>query len=86
MVLIRLRRCIGWSAPLLFTNPRRQVFSGRDPFTENILITFRNVTEASVFRGETEFILNQFADMTKEEFKAKILMPKRKYPTFENRR
>ena len=24
--LIRLRRCAGWSAPLFFANPRRQVF------------------------------------------------------------
>ena len=24
---IRLRRCAGWSAPVLFLNPRRQVFS-----------------------------------------------------------
>ena len=24
--LIRLRRCAGWSAPVLFANPRRQVF------------------------------------------------------------
>ena len=27
--LIRLRGCAGWSAPLLFANPRRQVFSRR---------------------------------------------------------
>ena len=27
--LIRLRRCAGWSAPVLFANPRRQVFSQR---------------------------------------------------------
>ena len=26
-VLIKLPGCAGWSAPLLFTNPRRQVFS-----------------------------------------------------------
>ena len=29
--LIRLRVCAGWSAPLLFANPRRQVFSRRGP-------------------------------------------------------
>ena len=27
--VIRLRGCAGWSAPLLFANPRRQVFSRR---------------------------------------------------------
>ena len=29
--LIRLRGCAGWSAHLLFANPRRQVFSRRGP-------------------------------------------------------
>ena len=31
--LIRLRRCAGWSAPLLFANHRRQVFLRRGPNT-----------------------------------------------------
>ena len=31
-VLIRLRGCAGWSAPVLFANPRRQVLSRGDPF------------------------------------------------------
>ena len=30
--LIRLRGCAGWSAPVLFANPLRQVFSRRGPF------------------------------------------------------
>ena len=30
--LIRLCGCAGWSAPLLFTNHRRQVFSRHGPF------------------------------------------------------
>ena len=30
--LIRLSGCAGWSAPVLFTNPRRQVFSCHGPF------------------------------------------------------
>ena len=30
--LIRLRRCAGWSAPVLFANPGRQVSSRRGPF------------------------------------------------------
>ena len=30
--LIRLRWCAGWSAPVLFANPRRQVFSRRGPY------------------------------------------------------
>ena len=33
--LISLRRCAGWSAPLLFANPRRQVFSRRGPDGKN---------------------------------------------------
>ena len=31
-VLIRLCICAGWSAPLLFANPRRQVFSRQGPY------------------------------------------------------
>lgn len=34
-------------------------------------------------KGDTEFALNQFADLTKEEFRAKSLMPKRKWPIHE---
>ena len=30
--LIRLRECAGWSASVLFANPRRQVFLRRGPF------------------------------------------------------
>ena len=30
--LIRLRGCAGWSTPLLFTDPQRQVFWPRDPY------------------------------------------------------
>ena len=30
--LTRLRGCAGWSAPVLFTNPRRQGFSRRGPY------------------------------------------------------
>ena len=32
-VLIRLRRCAGWGAPLLFANHRRQVFSRHGPYS-----------------------------------------------------
>ena len=34
--LIRLRRCAGWSAPLLFANPRRQDCSRRNPNKINL--------------------------------------------------
>ena len=36
-VLISLRGCAGWSVPLLFANPRRQVFSRRGPTNPYIL-------------------------------------------------
>ena len=36
--LIRLRGCAGWSAPVLFTNPRRQGFSRRGPYYSCIMI------------------------------------------------
>ena len=35
--LIRLHGCTGWSAPLLFANPRRQVFSRQGPYKEIII-------------------------------------------------
>ena len=37
--LIRLRGCAGWSAPVLLANPRRQVFSGRGPYSVACKIT-----------------------------------------------
>ena len=39
-VLIRLRRCAGWSAPVLFTNPRTLVFSGRGPYYVDTVARF----------------------------------------------
>ena len=36
--LIRLRGCAGWSALLLFANPRRQVFSRRGPDGVNMML------------------------------------------------
>ena len=39
--LIRLRECAGWSAPVLFANPRRQVFSAQiivDIFVSYLLV------------------------------------------------
>ena len=35
--LIRLRGCAGWSAPVLFANPRKQVFSRRGPYGISLL-------------------------------------------------
>ena len=32
--LIRLRGCGGWSAPVLFASPGRQVFSRRGPYSK----------------------------------------------------
>ena len=37
--LIRLRGCAGWSAPVLFANPRRQVFSRRGPYVKCMSIS-----------------------------------------------
>ena len=41
--LIRLRGCAGWSAPVLFTNLRRQIFSRRGP--NNIILIMENRTK-----------------------------------------
>ena len=58
MELIRLRRCAGWSAPLLFANPRRQVFSRQGPivcmlgnfhaFVVHSLLTFQKVLSGTL--------------------------------------
>ena len=40
-VLIGLCECTGWSAPLLFTNQRRQVFSHQGPCPRNYPISFK---------------------------------------------
>ena len=42
--LIRLRGCAGWSAPVLFANPRRQVFSRRGPYLLQEIDTLLAVT------------------------------------------
>ena len=38
-VLFRLHGCPGWSAPLLFANSRREVFSCRGPFGHSMGIS-----------------------------------------------
>ena len=48
--LIRLRRCAGWSAPLLFANPRRQVVSRRGLFDN--MVTLQSI-RASLAEGST---------------------------------
>ena len=35
--LIRLRGCAGWSAPVLFANPRRQVFLRQGPYDGRLI-------------------------------------------------
>ena len=45
--LIRLRGCAGWSAPLLFADPRRQVFSRRGLF--NIVVKCVNFLNEVTF-------------------------------------
>ena len=36
--LISLRGCAGWSAPVLFANSRREVFSRRGPFVASYIL------------------------------------------------
>ena len=38
--LIRLSGCAGWSAPVLFASPRRQVFSRRGPIMAVLVLLF----------------------------------------------
>ena len=61
--LIRLHRCAGWSAPLLFANPRRQVFSRQGPYKTcsptdllemgAIILDMSNVWLVGIFRFQT---------------------------------
>ncbi|CAH1774055.1 unnamed protein product [Owenia fusiformis] len=44
------------------------------------------VERLNVEHNPTEFVMNQFGDMTQSEFKSKILMPPRSAPVFENDR
>ena len=44
--LIRLRGCAGWSAPLLFANHQRQVFSHRDPYGSSLKLTHKPIHKA----------------------------------------
>ena len=67
--LIRLRGCAGWSAPLLFANSRRQVFSRRGPLglhykKENGIVLprhFRKAYHSSVKMSTQLFVpINMF--------------------------
>lgn len=40
----------------------------------------------SMYKGQTEFAVNKYADMSPKEFQRKLLMPKRQAPVFENER
>ena len=53
--LIRLRGCVGWFVPLLFTNPRRQVFSRRGLIKSKQSVTGPRSTvgNVSVYRCES---------------------------------
>ena len=55
--LIRLHKCAGWSAPVLFPNPRRPVFSHQGPF----YICFHRVTSlAESYINSTEHEISNY--------------------------
>ena len=62
--LIRLRGCAGWSALLLFANPRRQVYSHRRGYYYDInqVISYWRSYSSSVSRIGPEAINNKFFD------------------------
>ena len=43
----RIRRCAGWSAPVLFTNPRRQVLSRYEPL--DVSLTCYRILSGSLY-------------------------------------
>ena len=53
--LIRLRGCAGWSAPLLFANPQRQVFSQRGPYK----MDWKAKSIATFYSGMRKFRIDQ---------------------------
>ena len=52
--LIRLRGCAGWSAPLLFANHGRQVFSRRGPFSK---VAYVLCFDSSIFTWHTKLLV-----------------------------
>ena len=64
--LIRLRGCAGWSAPVLFANPQRQVFSRRGPIR---MMWFFNVLPPSKQLGQS------YSTTVKSKLFARILFP-----------
>ena len=46
--LISLRGCPGWSAPLLFANPRRQVLSHQGPYGLKIILAYSHVNDVII--------------------------------------
>ena len=56
--LIRLLRCAGWSAPVLFANPRRQVFSRRGPYIAHMLLFLEHGSKSRCWCKCTESILS----------------------------
>ena len=71
--LIRLRRCTGWSAPLLFANPCRQVFLRRGPIiiekkTTCQMITWLEVNIKVTLMYADPFLYNRMHDMNNIEY------------------
>ena len=60
--LIRLRGCAGWSAPVLFANPRRQVFSRRGPINNEPYFMLQLVQREQHSRQEFEKGAREDAD------------------------
>ena len=54
--LIRLRGCAGWSAPVMFANPRRQVFSPPGPYFNEIVLNFRQVVKEEMSYKDISFL------------------------------
>ena len=51
--LIRLRGCAGWSAPVLFAKPRRQVFTRCGPNNKSVMLNNNNTYNSSTTQHNT---------------------------------
>ena len=63
-VLIRLPGCAGWSAPLLFANPRRQVFLRQGPIIVNINGEIKSSKDNKVvrFMSSSDAVIRYYID------------------------
>ena len=82
--LIRLRRCAGWSAPVLFSNPRRRVFSRRGPFHVDWSRAICLVNSVNAFVNVLQSCVNAFVNVLGSFVNAYVNVPQSCVNAFVN--